>query len=484
MELTLYQDFCFATEDKFERTKRKGILMELSKKENVHTPKIKAIFIPAILLLSMLVIVDIEVVGIRLDILLLFALTIIYICFETAAMRKEHPFPVRLQHQEDVAVLLLLGWSLLCIIGKLLQSWDKSVPNYQFQVTCITLSFLYFLFKEVKELKEWYFDLVIYSGLLIMGYMLFCYLCNMQMAGIPADIMSDSGQAASYLLLPCVISVYRYCICRDRLRSVFYLLTAAVGFFTLLINRSIVSLWIMAAVFILIPIVMRPTAELVKKDMQLCFIFFFMMSNMSLLTNYTQLIQKETNWSLEHSVYIDLLIAVGGVLFFGYWDKIPKEIDKEKLVLRKMRRGYILTLKLMGLVFLSFVMGGDKWKALPDTMGTRIVSSFAVPLIDEIGNSRNIWISCMENSSISALAILILAGILIRRVLRNHNFAKPLTGGFLIVAAVVFMETFFLTPCVNVLPVYLLMIVMAAFYREDKQRVVVNKINIKEITAK
>lgn len=458
--------------------------MEHSKKENILASNIKAIFIPAILLFSMLVIVGIEVMGTRLSIILLFALALIYVCCEIVSIWKGHPFPMKLQYYEDVVVLLLLGWSLLCIIGKLFQSWEKGVPDYQFQVTCITMAFLYFIFKGVKAFKDWYFDLILYSGLLIMGYMLYCYLCNMQMAGRLSDIMNDSGQVASYLLLPCVISVYRYCICRDRARSVFYLLIAVVGFFTILINHSIISLWIMAVVFFLIPVVMRPAAELVKRDMQLCFLFFLMMSNMSLLTNYTQLIRKETNWSLEHSVYLDLLIAVGGVLFFSYWDKIPEEIDKERLILKKMRRGYIFVLKLMGIVFLSFAAGGSKWKSLPDTMGTAIVKSFAIPLIDEVGNNKNIWISYMENSSISALVLLILSGLLIRRIIRNHSFAKPLTEGFLIVAAVVFIEMFFFTPYISSLPVYLLFIVMAAFYREDKQRGVVSKINIKEITEK
>lgn len=458
--------------------------MDRNKKKNVHTFDIRLLFIPAVLLISMLVIVDIEVMGTCLSIVLLFALALIYICCEIASIWKGQPFPMKLQYYEDVAVLLLLGWSLLCIVGKMIRSWEPGVPNYQFQVTCITSAFLYFIFKKIKDFKDWYFDLILYSGLLVMGYMLYCYLCDMRMAGFLADIVNDSGQAASYLLLPCMISVYRYCMCRDRVRSAFYLLIAIVGFFTLLINYNTISFWIMAVFFFLIPVVLRPTAELVKRDMQLCFVFFFMMSNMSLLTNYTQLIRKEINLSLEHSVYLDLLIAVGGVLFFRYWDKIPEEIDKERLILRKMRRGYILVLKLMGIIFLSFVIGKDAWKGLPDTMGTTIVTSFAIPLIDSVGNNRNIWISSMENSSISALGMLVLSGLLIRRIIRNHNFAKPLTGGFQIFAAVVFIEMFFFTPYINILPVYLLILVMAAFYREDRQRGVVSKINLKEITVK
>lgn len=444
---------------------------------NIHALNIKDIFLPVLLLISMLVLVDFQVAGIRLGILLLFVLTLIYIYYEIASIRKGNEFPLKLRHPEDVVVWALLGWSLLSIVGLIFRNWEEGAPEYGFQVTCITLSLVYFLLKEVKDFKDWYFDLILYSGLLVMGYMLFCYLCDMQMAEILPEIMNDSGKAASYLLLPCIVSVYRYCVCRDRIRNLFYLMIAIVGFFTLLINYNISSLWIMAVTFLAIPVLMRPMAELIKRDMQLCFVFFFMMSNMSLLTNYTQLIQKEMTLSLEHSVYLDLLIAVGGVLFFRYWDKIPEEINKEKLILRKMSRGYLFVLKLVGIIFLSFVMGADRWKQLPDTVGASMVKSFAVPLVNEIRNGKNAWVICVENSGMSALLILIFTALLIGRFIKNHSSSKPLTGIFLIIALVFFMETFLFAPSINILPIYILTVVMAAFYQEEKQQVSVRKIN-------
>ena len=385
----------------------------------------------------------------------------------------------------DVTVLVLFGWNLFSIIGQLFQDSQKGAIDYRFQVMWIVLCILYFIFKEIRSFKDWYFDLILYASLVMIGFMLFCYLCNMKMAEMLPEMMNYSGRAASYLLLPCAISVCRYCMCRDKIRSMFYLMTAVVSFFTLFINHNIFSLWLMTIVFIVIPVLMLPTVELVKRDMQLFFVYLFMMSNMSLLVNYTELVQKELSFDLEHSVYLDLLLAVGGVFFFRYWDRIPEKADRERLVLRKMRRGYQLVLKLLGMIFFSLILGGNRWKELPDSMGTSMIKSFAVPLMDEIGISRNAWILCMEKSSISSLIVLILAALIITRLRKNHSYAKPLTGSFRLIAMIFLIQLFFFVPSVNVLSVYLLMLIMASFYQEEKQHVVISKINLnKEIMEK
>lgn len=226
----------------------------------------------------------------------------------------------------------------------------------------------------------------------------------------------------------------------------------------------------MAIVFFAAPVLMKPTAEFVKRDTQIGFLFFFMMSNMGVLTNYTQLIQKEIDISLELSLYLDLLIVVGGVFFYIYWSVIPEGANRDKLVMNNLRRGYASVLLMIGIVFLGFVTGGDRWKELPDKKGAAMVKSFAVPLIDEIKNSKNAWIYFMEQSSMYILIILIFTTLLAGRILKNHSSDKPLAGSFLIISLMIFIETFFLVPSSNIMPIYLLILVMAAFYKENKQQ--------------
>ena len=454
-------------------------------KEKINRHNIPKIFLMLLLLISMLMPMETKAAGMRLPIFLLFMLALLYAGYWILSIRKGEAESPGLRYRIDIAIIVLFAWNLLSVIGKLFQGSEKGAIDYQFQVIFITLSMWYFMLKETKEFKTWYWDVILYAGLAVTGVMLFFYLGNMELAVNLPELMNDSGRAASYLLLPCIISVCRYCMCRDKMRSVFYLMIAVVSFFALFINYNIVSLWLMAIVFLAVPVLMLPTAELVKRDMQLCFIYFFMMSNMSLLVNDTELIQKEMSLSLEHSVYLDLLLAVGGVLFFTYWDRIPEDADRERLILRKMRRGFRFVLKMLGIVFFSVALGGNRWKQLPDTMGSSIVKSFAVPLIDEIGKNKNAWIYCMENSSISTLILLIFAAMTISRLRKNYGFDKPQTSVFLVIALVFLAQLFFFVPSVNVLPVYLLMLVMAAFYREEKQRMVVSKIKFeKEIMEK
>lgn len=239
----------------------------------------------------------------------------------------------------------------------------------------------------------------------------------------------------------------------------------------------------MSIVFFAAPVLIRPTAEFIKRNMQLCFIFFFMMGNIGLLTNYTHLIQKEMDISLGVSIYLDLLIAAGGVLFYIYWSRIPEGVDRDGLAMKKMRRGYAATLLMTGTVFMSFVTGGDRWKELPDAMMAAMAKSFAVPLIDEIGKNKNAWIYYMESSSVSALFLLISVSLLEGMIIKNYSLEKPLTGSFMLISAVFFMETIFFAPSSNILPVYLLILVMAAFGREKNQQEVAGKKNFpKEIT--
>ena len=451
----------------------------MEKENKAQAVNINEIFLAALLLVSMLMVVDLEVIGLRLNILLLFILSILYICYEMIFRRDVNPFPLRPRKIADLFVLVLLVWNLFSMIGKLFQDLRLGAIDYQFEVTCIVFSLLYFLMKENKEFYDWCFDLIIDAGLLVIIAMLFCYLYDIRLMKILSEIMNDSGKCASYLLLTCTACVFRYNMCSDNRSSLFYLLTASLGFFTLLINHNIISLWVMAIVFIAAPVLMKPTAEFVKRDMQLCFIYFFMMSNMGILTNYTQLIQKEIDISLEQSLYLDLLIAAGGVFFYIYWSKIPEGVDRSRLIMKKMRRGYASVLLMMGMIFLSFVTGGDGWKELPDTLSASMVKSFAIPLVDEIKNSTSTWIYFMGKSSICVLVILILAALLTGRIIENYSHDKPLSGSFLIILLMIFIETFFLVPCSNILPIYLLVLVMTVFYKEDKKPMIVREENHK-----
>ena len=443
--------------------------------------KITALFTAALPLISLLCGQKIEAAGMPLSYLLFFLSALAYAGFRIWDARNGNGGMWIPAYKMDFVVWALLAWNLLSIMGKMFQDPDTGAIHYQFEAVWIVVGLLYFEYKDIKEIDDWYWDWILYAGLVMLGRFLFCYLCGWE-TGWMAERINDSGKAASCIILVSMISVFRYCFCRVRIRSAFYLAISVISFFALFINYNIPSLWIMALVFLAIPVLFRPTAELVKRDMQLFFVYGFLLSNMSLLANYTQMLRRKPAISLEHSVYLELLLAVGGVVFFHYWDRIPEGVDMERLVLRKMRRGYRFLLVMAGIVFGILVLGGGTLAQSADApdrpVRTALVSGFAVPLHEAVSQAKSGWICCLENSGISTLLLLFTAVLLLTEMRKNYSVAKPQTTVCQMIAMAFLAQTFFYAPDAGVLPMYLLFGVWGVFYREPRQRVTVTKINL------
>ena len=419
-----------------------------------------------------------NIAGMPLDIILIFALAVLVSVGRIIEIRKNGIDTLNIiGNRIDLLVLILLSWEMLLIIGRLFQNSADGTSAYQLPVVLISLSLLYFSFKRLKAFKSLYFDILLYLSLIVEAILLYGFISGISVKELFINNAADSGGIASFLFLPCMVSTYQYCMCRDRLRSGFYLMTAVISYFTLFLNHNIVSFWLMAVVFLAIPLVLRTTAGLVKRDMQLLFVYLFLLSNMSLLTNYTEVIRADISFELEHSVYIELLLAIGGAFFFTQWDKIPEGIDLERLVTRKLRRMFRFLMIAIEIVFAGFILGGEVWKELPDKIGTGMIKSFAVPLAVEAGNVTSGFLMMLRQDVIGSVLILVIAVLLIIRIRKNHNFGKSVTNVLGLFSAVFGVEILFWTPCAWSLPFYLMIIVPAAFYKEEIKKVTGIKIN-------
>lgn len=419
-----------------------------------------------------------NIAGMPLTIILIFALAVLVSVGRIIEIRKDGIDTLNIRGSRiDLFVLALLGWEIMLMTGKLFRNSGDGAIEYQIPVVMISLSLLYFNFKRIKAVKSWYFDLLLYLSLIVEAVLLYGFISGAPVKELIINNAADSGAVASFLLLPCMVSTYQYCMCRDRLRSWFYLMTAVISYFTLFLNHNIVSFWLMAFVFLAIPLVLRTTAGLVKRDMQLLFVFIFLLSNMSLLTNYTKVFQADISFDLEHSVYLELLLAIGGVFFFRQWDRIPEGIDLERVVTRKLRRMFRFLVWAVAIVFAGFILGGESWMELPDKTGAGIIKSFAVPLVSEVRNGTSGFVRLLREDAVGSLLILILAVSLITRIRRNHNFGKSVTNSLILFSAVFGAELLFWIPCAGSMPFYLMFVVLAAFYREEIKKVTSIKIN-------
>lgn len=434
-----------------------------------------------LIIFSMLAVIDIEIAGFPLYVFLLFLVAagwmVLRLRFHT---ENESLLPIR--NLTDMTAVIAIGFEVFSVICKLFQNPDKGAIDFSINAEIIAFALLYILLSSEIQFKLFYMDLILYGGLFASTVFMLPFFTGEWPDFLTGLLFRDTGAASSFFLLISMLGVYMYCVCKERMRSWFYLLVTFIAFFALMLNHNIVSFWFMIIYFIAMPIVLRPTAFLVKKDMQMFFMFGFMLSNMSLLTGYTQIISKELSYSLEHSVYLDLLLAVCGVFFFHYWERIPEGIDLERLVMRKMRRGFKFLLKIMIIFFMGIVIGGDKWKGLEGGMPGAAFCGFAIPLADSVRQSQSAFYACFYDIGIGGgFFIIVFLILLISRMHRNFSFDKPLTGNLILVSSFFMIQLFFWKPAVNTLAVYFILFLTAAFNKEKRRKVTSVKIRKEQL---
>lgn len=422
-----------------------------------------------LMITSMLAYRRIDLTGLSLQSFFLFALAAGWMIAEFNRKRQKKILFVRPAWRSmDIMVLLMVGYELIHIVYTFFDTKAEGAIDYNLSAVLFTTVFLYYIISNGCKWKIQYFDLLIYLGLIGIGVFLFGYFSDLEMLSKLDNIFENKGMAASYVLPICIISTIMYCLCNDRLKSVFYLMTSGMGFFVLLMNHSVISLWLMTAVFFLIPLLLCPTAELVKRDMQVFFIYAFMMSNMSLLTNYTSLVPANGVYSLSKSVYVDLLLAIGGVIFFHFWEKIPESVNLHEVVLKKMYKRFCILLIMVGALFTGIIVGGDRWNALPGGMSNDGFKAFALPLVEETRQSENVLYFLTNRCGVlGAMILLIFMAMLLLQMFRNYSMEKPTTAILLLVSIVFAFQILFWVPSAATLPMYLIAALFAAFNKEE-----------------
>ncbi len=432
-------------------------------------------FIVFLFLISMLLAKDIKVIGFPVYSLLLFLTASVWTMAGVFVCLREGLAFGTIRYWSDLMILFVIFYEVVSIILKLFRNSDEGAIDFSGNAEMLAFAMLYFCVSFGMQFRRVYFDMLLYCGLLFCAVFLFPHFTGIKVGGYGA--MEDKGAAASCFLLICMTGVYQYCFCKERLRSFFYLAVTAVGFLALLVNQNIVSLWLMTAYLIAMPVALRPTAQMVKRNAQMFFLFGFMLSNMSLLTGYTTMILTELSYSLEHSVYLDLLLAAGGILFFHYWDEIPGGVDLERLVMRKMRRAYKGVLMAVGIIFVGILISSDRWCAAGDGMLGTAWKGFALPLTESAGQGESGFYFCFsEVGVIAGIFAVIFFIFMLGRMRRNYELDKPVTGILVLMSIVFMIQLLFWKPETNTLTIYFALLLFAAFQKEEKVKMTSIKI--------
>lgn len=418
-------------------------------------------FTYAVILCSMLLVFPFKISGMEMLPVILFLLCIVWMMTDILQINRGNRKPRSQYRRLDLAVGIFLAYEVVLIAVSLAQKIEENEPepDYSWKLLMIDLALLYLLVMEAGAFRTEYLDMILYGGLVGMLPLLLGYLFDPQI-GERVRFWEDSAALSSYLIMVGMVAALQYCRCKDRRRSFFYAMCAGIAFFLLACNHSVISFWIVAYALLTIPVLLRPTACLCKRAMQMLFLFLLMVSSMGLLANDTGLFLLPVHYDVEHSVCLDMIAAIGGVAFFYCWYRKPGELPQEKIVMRGFYKLDKLVLRGLLLFLALFVSGGNLWKTLDgERFGFRGIRGFAMPLLEEAGQNQGLIFGCMREQGVpgAVLCIVVLA-LLIDRMIRSFGWNKPVTGMLCVIAVSLLPQVFLWEMAPNILPLAALLL--------------------------
>lgn len=268
--------------------------------------------------------------------------------------------------------------------------------NLEFYMLLLVTCLLHLTMGKRETLEHFWLDLITYAGA-VAGFLLILFHFGVEGIGNVFSLLRESsGTIASYLILLAILSVWKYCFHINRKEAITAGITAGISFLALLLNQNQASIWLMLLVFLVIPCIYRPRADLIKRTMQLFFAFVFLWCNMSLLGNYVDWIKIPLNYSLETSVYLELLLAIGGVAFFHFWDMIPEGKNLHLISMIRLQQYYYGVVGVLILILTGALSAKSFLAAFPDEGVKGAVKSLFLPLSQELQIQNSSFILCVK----------------------------------------------------------------------------------------
>ncbi len=298
----------------------------------------------------------------------------------------------------DKAVSLILAvYALGKIVSFSIGLFSSGLMDMEFYTLMLAVAGIYLLMDFSMEENPYWQKAMVMTGAI--GSFIILLPC---LKGFEGCLWTDGLTVANdgivaYLLLGNILSITNWIFLKEEgKQNIVWFLMTAFQMFVLLLHQSHVSNWIIVLCLLGIISFFRPRATVIKKTGILLFLFLFLWSNMSLLLNYTKWFLVKAGYSLETSVYMELFLALGGLVFFHYWDRLPEGIDLQKISMVKMQHCFRMFFWILTLIFFMFVCGGEVWQSLEEHGINGFVKALASPINAEITSGSStifVWIT-------------------------------------------------------------------------------------------
>ena len=339
----------------------------------------------------------------------------------------------------DIMLITSFFLLMICINVKILQ--DDVTYGQEVFLWCLIIS--YFMLKVCGRREGKYLNLILISSIPLclesVKYILSGtdFILDISvLSGHTEDVMSF------FLLVSCTASVL-YCNEKNNKWKKFYLSMALLNYFVLLLQNDIVAICLMLLFLLSIPVVFPATVSLVRRNLFLCFMFLLILSN-SLLLQYVKGISLRANLDLRYSIYIELLLACTGVLVFQYWEKVPKDIDSNYILMKKFPKWYRRTASVVCSILLICILIGNRMDGFPEQFGLKTWRVFASLWQNSVNISESVYQQLLGNYGVIGFFLfLFLSVLMLERITKQWQRANILRKIYFSLSVLFFVQTFF-----------------------------------------
>lgn len=401
--------------------------------------------------------------------LLLFCfLTVMVAAMYIILLLKKQVFYRKKFYRIDLCIFTALFYSIVQIIIHIF----RNKGSYEMYLLISVVILVYYILSAEGRTNHLFqpllMDLFLLSSTLIYTVLLVHFLAVPLLKGPIGLIAEEPAILRAFLILSSMVCILQYCNNRNIVKDRFYLLLAAVGFFLLLLQKDMISILLISMIFLIIPLLYLPTAELIRRDLIAAFIFFIIMSNMAFITNYCSLLQTEIRYDLKVSVYLDLLLAAASLLVISYWQRIPKEIPLDCIVMKFLQRVFWFFIRFFGVLLTAILFLGPL-EGVEGRIGIEMIAGFSKELQNAVMTSDGTFGQVLgEYGILGVILAAITYSVIIVRLKRQYD--RSTESAMLTVIAVMFMvQSFFYKQQVVTTPVYAVLLTFALFYKKNME---------------
>ncbi len=367
--------------------------------------------------------------------------------------------------ESDVGIphLIMLGIFGITVITFAFQVFLKSREmSHTFRY--LVLFLLPFCAKYAGGFRKYYFQLLS-SSFAILYISMYRYIFTGKPTLIGAEyLLSDPYRLMPHLMLGTAVTSILYITEKKaKLQKICLLLTAA-SLVLLFLYGDMAAFIIMLFFIMGLQFLYLPRVFFMKKNMVLLFLYGLCASNAPLIT-FFKAPGIERQFNLEYSIYIDIVLAVVGLIITGCWEKMKKEQVTEKSLMPNFSRWYKRAFwAVAGVVGVSIALGSRSGD-LQNVIGGKALSGFSASLWDAINNSNGELLHVIFVYGIIGLCvILLMGGILIGSVsviLQNEQstIAEKVLA---LLMLLFFAQSFFYPFAATSMPEYLIFVGFAS----------------------